>query len=192
MSTRHRFKVVAVVIALAIVLGTMSAFTCSIALAQPSSPVASPAAGEAVQLTGLVETPGSITVADLQALPSQTVDVTFQTGSGEQHHTYTGVLLWDVLNKATLKLDANRKNDQLRKYVVLTAKDGYEVVISLGQIDPNFGNSPYLLAWDEDGQQLSGDDGPVRLVTPGDVKGGRYVYGVIKIEVRDVDSPPRS
>ena len=62
---------------------------------------------------------------------------------------------------------------------------------SLGEIDPGFGNNPYLLAWDEDGQPLTGDDGPVRLVTPGDVKGGRYVYGVDKLEVRDVDSPPR-
>ncbi len=157
-----------------------------------ASPAASPAGGDSIEIAGLVENPGTLTVADLQTLPSQTVDVTFQSGSGEQKHSYTGALLWDVLTKATLKLDPDRKNDQLRKYVVITANDGYEVVISLGEIDPGFGHNPCLLAWDEDGQPLTGEDGPVRLVTPGDVKGGRYVYGVVKIEVRDVDSPPRS
>jgi DMSO/TMAO reductase YedYZ molybdopterin-dependent catalytic subunit len=161
------------------------------ASAWQASPEASPAA-ETVELTGLVETPGELTVADLQTLTAQTVDVIFQAAGQEQKHTYTGVLLWDVLDRARLKLDPDNKNDQLRKYVVLTAKDGYEVVISLGEIDPGFGHQPYLLAWDEDGAPLTGDDGPVRLVTPGDIKGGRYVYGVIKIEVRDVDSPSRA
>src|SRR5262249_21667707 len=118
--------------------------------------------------------------------------VTFQAAGKEEKHSFTGVKLWDVLDKAKLKLDPNHKNDQLRKYAVLTAQDGYEVVISLGEIDPGFGNQPVLLAWDQDGAPLTGEDAPVRLVTPGDVKGGRYVYGVIKIEVRDVDSPPRA
>jgi DMSO/TMAO reductase YedYZ molybdopterin-dependent catalytic subunit len=163
------------------------------ASALQASPEASPAAGaDTVELTGLVETPGQLTVADLQTLTAETVDVTFQAAGNEQKHTYTGVRLWDVLDRAKLKLNPDNKNDQLRKYVVLSAKDGYEVVISLGEIDPGFGHQPYLLAWDEDGAPLTGEDGPVRLVTPGDIKGGRYVYGVIKIEVRDIDSPPRA
>lgn len=162
-------------------------------VALQATPEASPVAGaESVDLIGLVNTPGPITVADLQTLTPQTVDVTFQSGQGEQSHSYTGVLLWDVLDRAGIQLNPDIKNDVLRKYVVLTANDGYETVISLGEIDPGFGANPYLLAWEEDGAPLTGDAGPVRLVTPGDVKGGRYVTGVITIEVRDVDSPPRS
>lgn len=162
------------------------------AAALQASPEASPVAATTIQLTGLVENPGELTVADLQGMTPQTVDVTFQAAGKEEKHTFTGVKLWDVLDKAKLQLDPKRKNDQLRKYVVLTAQDGYDVVISLGEIDPGFGNQSVLLAWDQDGAPLTGEDGPVRLVTPGDVKGGRYVYGVIKIEVRDVDSPPRA
>jgi DMSO/TMAO reductase YedYZ molybdopterin-dependent catalytic subunit len=192
MGTRRRVGLVAAVLALVITVGALIAPGVARVTAQQASPVAAPTAGEAVQLIGLVATPGALTVADLQTLPNQTADVTFQSGSGEQHHTYTGVLLCDVLSRATLQLDPDRKNDQLRKYAVLTAKDGYEVVISLGEIDPNFGNHPYLLAWEQDGQPLTGDDGPVRLVTPGDIKGGRYETGVVTIEVRDVDSPPRA
>lgn len=162
------------------------------ASALQASPEASPTAAETIELTGLVENPSRFTVADLQNLTAQRVDVTFQAVGGKQKHTYTGVRLWDVLDRAKLKLNPAHKNDQLRKYVVLTAKDGYEVLISLGEIDPDFGHQPYLLAWEEDGEPLTGDNGPARLVTPGDLKGGRYEYGVVKIEVRDVDSPPRA
>ena len=157
-----------------------------------ASPQASPAAGTSFEITGLVDKPLILTVADLQALTPQTVDVTFKSGEGDQAHTFTGVLLSDVVAMASPTLDPDVKNQLLHRYLVVTANDGYEVVVSMGEIDPGFGNQPYLLAWEQDGQPLTGTDGPVRLVTPGDVKGGRYVSGVIRIEVRDIDSPPRA
>src|SRR5262245_29268640 len=127
MTMRCRIGIAGMTVALAIALGAQIAPARDVVSAQE----ASPAASDTVQLVGLVATPGTLTVADLQSLPSQTVEVDFQTGNGPQHHTYTGVLLWDVLNRATIQLDPDRKNDQLRKYVVLTAKDGYEVLVSL-------------------------------------------------------------
>ena len=63
--------------------------------------------------------------------------------------------------------------------------------IQQGEIDPSFENKDVLIAWNQDGQPLTGDNGPVRLVVPGDGAGGRYVNGVVTMEVRDVDSPPR-
>lgn len=172
---------------------TFSAGLLGSAVAQDASPVASPVAGTpvaagSIELLGAVANPGSVSVADIQSLPSQTVEVDFQSGQGDQHHSYTGVLLWDVLNQAGIVTDENVKNDILRYYALITANDGYQVVISLGQIDPGFGNSPYLLAWDEDGAPLEGESGPLRLVVPGDVKGGRYVSGIVSIEV--VDAAP--
>ena len=149
-------------------------------------------AGDAVTIIGLVQHAGPLTVEQAMQLGSESVDVQFQSSKGTEQHRYTGVRLWDVLQHVGLQLDTNRKNDQLRKYVVVTAKDGYEVVIGLGEIDPNFGARPVLLAWEEDGTRLAGDRGPFRLVVPGDVRGGRYVTGVVRIEVRDIDSPPRS
>ena len=44
-----------------------------------------------------------------------------------------------------------------------------------------------MLAWSQDGKPLTGANGPVRLVTPGDIKGGRYVSGVVSIDVRSSD-----
>ena len=67
METRHRFGSATVMLTLLLALGALIAPVA----AQDASPVASPAAGESVNLIGLVATPGPITVADLQALPSQ-------------------------------------------------------------------------------------------------------------------------
>jgi hypothetical protein len=38
---------------------------------------------------------------------------------------------------------------------------------SMGEIDPEFGEQPYLLAWEEDGQALLGERARVMLVPPG-------------------------
>lgn len=175
----------AIALALALSIGVLGS-----AVAQDATPVAgSPvAATGSIELLGAVGTPGPVSVADLQTLPSQTVEVDFESGKGPQHHAYTGVLLWDVLNQAGILTDEEIKNDSLRFYALVTANDGYQVVISLGEIDPQFGNHPYLLAWDEDGAPLEGESGPLRLVLPGDVHGGRYVSGIVSIEI--VDAAP--
>lgn len=163
------------------------------ALAQDATPIGSPLAGSpvstggSIELLGLVTSPGMVSVADLQTLSAQTVEVQFTSGKEDQQHTYTGVLLWDVLERAGIVTDEKIKNDTLHMYAVVTANDGYQVVISLGEIDPGFGNSPYLLAWDEDGVALAGDAGPLRLVVPGDIKGGRYVSGITSIELFTID-----
>ncbi|MER3484139.1 MAG: hypothetical protein C4332_14290 [Meiothermus sp.] len=149
------------------------------------------AQGETVELTGLLNTTARLSLADMQKLPAQTLEVTFQSGQNTEKHTCKGVRLAALITQAGLKLDDKRKNDKLRKYVVVTAKDGYEAVVAWGELDPEFGNAPVLLAWEEDGKALEGKNGPFRLVVPTDKRGGRYVSGVVKIEVRDVDSAPR-
>lgn len=155
-------------------------------MAQDGSPVASPVAvGDSIELLGAIANPGPVSVTDLHALPTQSIEVDFESGKGSQHHAYTGVLLWDVLTQAGILTDEEIKNDILRFYAIVTANDGYQVLISLGEIDPQFGNNPSLLAWDEDGASLEGDSGPLRLVVPGDVHGGRYVSGVVSIEIVD-------
>src|SRR6478735_3305093 len=73
--------------------------------AQDGTPAAdaSPIAATSFQVTGLVNTPLTVTAADLQAMTAQSVEVDFQSGQGAQHHAYTGVLLSDVIAKAGLK-----------------------------------------------------------------------------------------
>lgn len=190
-SRYHRAKIRGSALVVVLGLLVVGLMVPAVTLAQ-ATPIASPVASGSVEITGLVEHPGAVTVALLQTMPTQTVDVTYQAGNGEEHHTYTGVRLATVIDKLGLVQDTTHKNGDLQKYLVVSASDGYQVVISWGEIDPKFGNQPILLAWQEDGKPLTGDRGPVRLVVPGDVHGGRYVTGVTKIEVRDLGSPPVS
>jgi hypothetical protein len=55
------------------------------------------------------------------------------------------------------------------------------VVISTGEIAPEFGGKPALLAYKQDGtEQL---ETGLRLVMPGDKRGGRNVRDVVSITI---------
>ncbi len=141
---------------------------------------------------GEVSTPLTLTAADLQALglASQTVDVTFQAAGEEEYHSFTGVLLIDLLNHAGVPAGPDERNPLLKYYVVVTANDGYQAVFSGGELDPNFGAAPIIVAWEQDGTSLAAEDGPVRIAAPGDVRGGRYVFGVVSIDLYSVAAAP--
>lgn len=143
----------------------------------------------AVVVGGAVDRPAAYTLTD-KAATTQTVN--FGSGSGAQTHTYTGAPLWTVLNDAGLQLDAAQKNDVLNRYVLATGADGYKAVFALGELHPEFGNKPSLVAYAETlngvSAPLNGTDGPFRVTAPGDVKGGRYVSQLVRLEVRRSDS----
>ena len=128
-------------------------------------------------LTGNVQTPLELSVADLAALPNQrTVIATYTAGGTPETHTFTGPRLRDVLALAGPKFDAAIRNDRLRSYVSVSATDNYQALVGYGEFDPNFENKEILLGVTQDGVSLAAA-GP-RLVVPGDTAGGRYVSGV--------------
>ncbi|HEX2301523.1 MAG TPA: molybdopterin-dependent oxidoreductase [Pseudonocardiaceae bacterium] len=131
------------------------------------------------EVTGNVAHRLRLGVAGLQALPSRTVEVTFQSGTGVQRHVYTGPRLFDVLALAGARFDPQIKSDKLRHFVSVTASDGYRALVAYGEIDPDFEGKDVLLATTEDGRSLAAE-GP-RLVVPGDSHGGRYVTGVVRV-----------
>ncbi len=131
---------------------------------------------------GAVHHAESFDLADLQALP----EVTRTVGSD----TYTGVSLWSLLNGVTgLDTDPAIKNDVLGMYVVATGSDGYKAVFSMGEIDPDFGAEPDLVAFADNGVPLT-DNGFARIVAPDDVKAGRWVSNLVSLEVFDVNAVP--
>ena len=133
-------------------------------------------------VTGAVVNGKSFDLAALQALPSIT-----ETVGGT---TYVGVSLWDLLDTTTgIVTDPAVKNDVLDKYLVATGSDGYKALISMGEIDPAFGNQPDLIAYEADGQMLD-SAGFARLVVPGDAKAGRYVSNLVNLQVFAASSVP--
>ena len=139
------------------------------------------AAPGTLKVVGKVERRLRLSVASLRALPQQTVEVSFQSGEGQQTHTYTGPKLLDVVGLAVPRFDPAVKNDSLRFWIAATGSDGYRAIVSWGEVDPGFGATNALLAVSEDGRPL--DDAGPRLVVPGDVRGGRYVTGVVEVRL---------
>jgi len=133
---------------------------------------------------GSVARPTLFSVADLAALPGHSLDVSWSTTKGgTQHHAEAGPLLIDVLAKVGPRFDTRVKNGELRDFVVVTGSDGYEAVLSWGEIARTLGNRLALLSLKEDGVVLAAP----RLVIPGDVLGGRDVSQVVHVQL---DSAP--
>jgi DMSO/TMAO reductase YedYZ molybdopterin-dependent catalytic subunit len=144
-----------------------------------------------LQVTGQVKGPGELKLADIQAFLKATVTTNAQTGEGPLgSHTYGGALLYDIVQKAQIITDSTRKNDLLRKVVLVTGTDGYSVTISLGEISPHFAGKKVLVAYEEDGKALPEVDGFVRLIVPGDTFAGRYVSNIATIAVKDAGPLP--
>jgi hypothetical protein len=141
----------------------------------------SAAMAEDAVLSGAVTHPLTLDAATLQTLPATTITVTFQSGSGEESGTYTGVLVWDLLQKAGM-VNAPGKNMALRHTLTVTGRDGYAAAIAEGEFDPLYGNKQVLLAYRAADRKASFDH--LRLLVPGDLHGGRFVSDVVSIDVK--------
>ncbi|MGH6976266.1 MAG: molybdopterin-dependent oxidoreductase [Stellaceae bacterium] len=157
--------------------GALLAMLLALALAAPA------AAQTALSLSvgGLVKAPHTFTLADLEKMPWITVDESFQTERGPRHGTWLGVSLWTLLDQSG-GVDAPMK-ESVRHWLVVTGRDGDAVVLSVGEIDPSFGHATAVIAWSEDGRPFDPQAG-LRLILPGDRKGGRDVRDVVSIEVK--------
>jgi hypothetical protein len=99
--------------------------------------------------------------AQLAALPEQTLTVSFGGPSGEETHTETGPTLDDVLRAAGIYPTFNT-------WVAGVGSDDY--VATVTPAEAWVGERPLLISLAEDGLPLA----MPRLITDGDVKGGRY------------------
>ena len=149
------------------------------------APTPAPAA---VALTGDIERPWTLGLSDLQALTPVTQTVDYSASGQPQTRTYTGTALWPLIDAAGVKVDATRNNDALGFYVVAKGSDNYSAAFSLGELMPNFGNRQSIVAYAQTVNGVSGalsaDDGPIRVTSPGDIRGGRYVSQLVGLDVR--------
>jgi hypothetical protein len=130
----------------------------------------------AVQLSGLVGAPGSYTLSDLQ----NDFTPVNETVSGDP---YTGVPLWTFLGA-----DDPNVNNQI---VVTDGSDGYEVVLSLAELDPDAGydgNPNDLLPYADTGGAFPGD-GVARTILPSDNAHGRWESNLVLVDVEEVPEP---
>jgi len=139
-----------------------------------------PAFGQAIAITQSVEQTHGVDVAEIERLPAVEQRVSFQTGRGAEQASYTGALLWSVLEGAGVL--GSEPRSRVRRVVKVTGRDGYSAALSLAEIDPEFEGKQVMLAYRRDGEPIPGNE--LRLVVPGDRRGGRSVRDVVKIELR--------
>jgi hypothetical protein len=126
-----------------------------------------------------VTTPLSLSLADLKAMPRTTVTIDDQ---GRAVH-YEGVLVGELLKRAGVALGRDLTGDALATYVLASAKDGYRVVYSIGEVDPAMTSDDIIVADAVDGKALFDYQGPFRIVAPHDKRGARGLRMLERLEV---------
>ena len=135
-----------------------------------------------LQVTGAVKQALTLSADDLAKMPRATV----KTTSAGMETVYEGVWLHEVLKKAGVPQGGELRGKALSSYVLAEAQDGYQVVFSLGELDPSFIDNEILLADTANGKPLFGAQGRFRLVVPKDKPGARSIRMLTKIEVVQV------
>ena len=133
-----------------------------------------------LKVIGDVPTPLTLTADDLAKMPRDTVTIPEQDGTKVP---YEGVQLRELLKRAGYASGRDMRGKALAAYIVAKAHDGYQVVFTPGEIDPDFGNESILVADKREGKALFQYQGPFRLVCPGDKAGARSVRMLEVIEV---------
>jgi DMSO/TMAO reductase YedYZ molybdopterin-dependent catalytic subunit len=131
-------------------------------------------------ITGDIPAPVTLTADDIAKMPHETVTIPEQDGTKID---YQGVLLREILKRAGAPLGKELRGKALTTYILAKAHDGYEVVFTIGEIAPEFGNESILVADKRDGKPLFGYQGPLRLVCPADKAGARSVRMLETLEV---------
>jgi molybdate transport system substrate-binding protein len=145
-----------------------------VALLEP----APPPPGLLVQRAGQVSR--AISAERIAALPRLTQRIGFMTGHGEQQIDWNGPLLWDVL-VASGVVDPAKPAEQVHLVVHVTGADGYIAAVALAEIAPQFANRPIQVADQMNGAPLP--DHALRLIVPGDRRGGRSVRDVVRVDI---------
>lgn len=133
-----------------------------------------------VSVSGEVLTPLILKKENLAAYKQLTHKIKDRDG---KEYEYKGVALVEVLEKAGVTLGEKLSGENLTKIVLIRAGDGYEVVYSLPELDPEFSNNVVLLVAEKDGGPLPPGEGAFRLIAPQDKKQARWIREVRSIKV---------
>ena len=135
-------------------------------------------AAPSLEVGGDVQQKLTLTAEEFAKMPRATVRL-----EGAIPSVYQGVWLYEILKKAGVPLGDRLRGKALASYVLAEAKDGYQALFSLGELDPSFTKGDVLVADTLDGKPLATEQGPFRLVVASDKPGARSVRMLVKLSV---------
>jgi DMSO/TMAO reductase YedYZ molybdopterin-dependent catalytic subunit len=133
-----------------------------------------------VKVGGEVTKPMILSLEDLQRMKQ--VKVTAKDKSGKDHE-YKGINIAEILSTAGATMDKQLRGKNLGKYLLVKCADGYEIVLSLAEVDSSFTDRVTILAYESDGKPLAAGVGPFRLIVPGEKKPARSAMQVVALTV---------
>ncbi|MFJ1767632.1 molybdopterin-binding protein [Amycolatopsis sp. NPDC088138] len=123
-----------------------------------------------------------IGIGELRERSRIRLDVEYVTRRRHERHEVHGVHLYDVLREGPLPVDTRHKMASLTVVVLAVAEDGFQVALSLAELDPEFGACAALLATRYNGELLARPT----LVMPSDQRASRYVRGLARLRLLTV------
>src|SRR5262249_46171945 len=142
---------------------------------RPSEPILLTVSGE-------VEHPLRLTAKDLSRLPRRSI----HAAEHGKEADFAGVPLSSVLQLAGIPAGERLRGKGVVKYLLVDAKDGYRVVFALAELDSAFTDREVLLADRRDGKPLSEEEGPLRIVVPGEKRPARWVRQVRELKIGSI------
>jgi len=167
-------------------LGLLILSAATLAQTRPATAPA-PSAPAGLLVTGAVSQDLKLTLDDLKKLPRKSVST---KGHDDQMHQYDGVPIGAVLAKAGVPQGSALRGKSMALTVVAEGSDGYRAVFSLAELDEDFAGETVLIVDSVDGQPLGADQGPLRLMIPGDKRQGRWVRMLKSITVVNLSGSP--
>jgi len=134
-----------------------------------------------VKVEGEVTIPLNLSLADIAAMKH--VEVSMKDRDGKNYN-YSGVPISDILARAGATMGKDLRGENLVKYLVAKAQDGYEVIFSLAELDPDFTDRLVILADQLNGKPIPDGKGPFRIIVQGEKKPARCVFEVTNLIVK--------
>jgi hypothetical protein len=141
--------------------------------------LAAPAGAQTLTLQGLAGGPKTITAAQFAALPH----VKLQALEHGRPRTFEGVQLLLLMTQVDAPWGDLLTGKDMIDVVRATAKDGYRVVYSIGEIDPGTSKSQIIVADKVDGIPLDSYAGPYEIIVENDLRPGRWLRQANRFEL---------
>jgi hypothetical protein len=140
-------------------------------------------------VTGLVNRPLCLTVADLRQMPTMEINgVKMICGSGTEKATiksYCGVLLRNLLEQSSVIIREHHTPNRL--FLKLTSNDDYTVVFSWQEINNTSVGEKAVVVFLRDGEPLDDTEGNFALISANDYRTGpRRMRYLRRIEVCEI------
>jgi hypothetical protein len=134
-----------------------------------------------VKVSGEVLTPFDITASSLKDYKQTTV--IRKDGDGKDH-TYQGVEVYELLKKAGVTLGKDLRGENLTKYLLAEASDGYHVIFALAELDGSFADRKIIVTTNVDGHPLPANEGPFRIIVADEKMPARCIRQLTSLMVK--------